>query len=64
MPTGTGTGNGFDNPSAYCPDLLKMISHIRDRMAAMKRDSPARDIPYLCREQGRISRRWRPVSAT
>jgi uncharacterized protein len=21
--------NGFDNPSAYCPDLLKLITHIR-----------------------------------
>jgi len=37
--------NGFDNPSAYCPDLLKMISHIRDGMATMNVNSPARDIP-------------------
>jgi len=22
------TGNGFDNPSVYCPDLLKLITHI------------------------------------
>jgi uncharacterized protein len=38
-------GNGFDNPSAYCPDLLKMISHIRDRMAMMKPDSSTHGIP-------------------
>jgi uncharacterized protein len=33
--------NGFDNPSAYCPDLLKMISHVHDRMATMNAASPA-----------------------
>ena len=38
-------GNGFDNPSAYCPDLLKMISHIRSRMAAMNPGSPAHGTP-------------------
>ena len=38
-------GNGFDNPSAYCPDLLKMISHIRDGMATMEARSPTRDVP-------------------
>jgi len=25
------TGTGFDNPSAYCADLLKLISHVRGR---------------------------------
>jgi uncharacterized protein len=40
-----GKGNGFDNPSAYCPDLLKMISHIRDGMATMDANSPVRDVP-------------------
>jgi uncharacterized protein len=27
-------GTGFFNPSVYCPDLLALISHIRDRMRA------------------------------
>jgi len=26
-------GTGFANPSVYCPDLMALISHIRDRMA-------------------------------
>lgn len=25
---------GFDNPSVYCPDLVQLIRHIRDRVAA------------------------------
>jgi uncharacterized protein len=37
--------NGFANPSAYCPDLFKMISHIRHRMATIDATSPARDTP-------------------
>ena len=27
-------GTGFLNPSVYCPDLLALISHIRDRVLA------------------------------
>ncbi len=27
-------GNDFDNPSVYCPDLLKLIRYIADRMAS------------------------------
>jgi uncharacterized protein len=27
-------GTGFANPSVYCPDLMALICHIRDRMAA------------------------------
>jgi len=27
-------GTGFLNPSVYCPDLLTLISHIRDQMRA------------------------------
>jgi uncharacterized protein len=27
-------GSGFANPSVYCPDLMALIVHIRDRMAA------------------------------
>jgi uncharacterized protein len=26
--------NGFDNPSVYCHDLMKLITHIRDRVLA------------------------------
>jgi uncharacterized protein len=31
-------GTGFFNPSVYCPDLLALIGHIRDRMAADLRE--------------------------
>jgi uncharacterized protein len=27
-----GPGGGFDNPSVYCPDLYRLISHIRSRL--------------------------------
>lgn len=27
-------GNGFDNPSVYCPDLYRIITHIRSRVDA------------------------------
>jgi uncharacterized protein len=27
-------GTGFANPSVYCPDLMRLIEHIRDRIAA------------------------------
>lgn len=27
-------GTGFANPSVYCPDLLRLIGHIRDRVSA------------------------------
>ena len=27
-------GTGFANPSVYCPDLMALIGHIRDRMKA------------------------------
>jgi len=26
--------DGFRNPSVYCPDLLKFITHVRDRIVA------------------------------
>ncbi len=29
------TGNGFDNPSVYCADLLKLITHIRERLKSI-----------------------------
>ena len=32
-------GTGFANPSVYCPDLMTLIGHIRDRMRA---DMPSR----------------------
>jgi uncharacterized protein len=25
-------GTGFANPSVYCPDLIRLIDHIRNRM--------------------------------
>ncbi|MGW5052088.1 FxsB family cyclophane-forming radical SAM/SPASM peptide maturase [Actinokineospora sp. NPDC004072] len=27
-------GTGFDNPSVYCPDLLRFTTHVRDRLTA------------------------------
>ncbi|HVI48706.1 MAG TPA: radical SAM protein [Chitinophaga sp.] len=30
LPTRYGKKNGFNNPSVYCPDLLKIITHVRD----------------------------------
>jgi len=32
LPHRYATGNGFDNPSVYCRDLMKLITHIRDRV--------------------------------
>ncbi|PPK67609.1 FxsB family cyclophane-forming radical SAM/SPASM peptide maturase [Actinokineospora auranticolor] len=37
-------GSGFDNPSAYCPDLFRLVGHIRDRVAA--------DLAALARGRG------------
>jgi uncharacterized protein len=39
------TGTGFANPSAYCADLLKLISHIRGRTRAGATASPAHGVP-------------------
>jgi uncharacterized protein len=30
LPTRYGKENGFNNPSVYCPDLLKIITHVRN----------------------------------
>jgi uncharacterized protein len=40
------TGTGFANPSVYCPDLLALIGHIRERLRtdlAARRTRKARD---------------------
>ncbi|MFD9817551.1 FxsB family cyclophane-forming radical SAM/SPASM peptide maturase [Streptomyces violascens] len=34
------TGNEFDNPSVFCPDLLALITTIRDREAAVPAPTP------------------------
>jgi uncharacterized protein len=34
LPHRYASGNGFDNPSVYCHDLMKLITHIRDRVLA------------------------------
>ena len=43
------TGTGFDNPSAYCADLLKLIGHVRCRTRRPSRAaataSPAHGVP-------------------
>jgi uncharacterized protein len=28
------SGTGFANPSVYCPDLMRLIGHIKDKMQA------------------------------
>jgi uncharacterized protein len=28
------TGSGFRHPSVYCADLLRLITHVRDRVGA------------------------------
>src|SRR5262249_49433930 len=28
------SGSGFRNPSVYCPDLIQLITHVRERLAA------------------------------
>jgi uncharacterized protein len=35
-------GTGFANPSVYCPDLMRLIDHIRDQMQADLDDQLAR----------------------
>ncbi|MFI8889707.1 FxsB family cyclophane-forming radical SAM/SPASM peptide maturase [Streptomyces paradoxus] len=35
------TRNGFDNPSVYCPDLMKLTSHFRDRFRLMEKERQA-----------------------
>ncbi|KOU53402.1 FxsB family cyclophane-forming radical SAM/SPASM peptide maturase [Streptomyces sp. WM6378] len=34
------TGNGFDNPSVFCPDLLTLVTTIRNREAAVPALTP------------------------
>lgn len=34
LPTRYGKKNGFNNPSIYCPDLLKIITHVRNAVIA------------------------------
>jgi uncharacterized protein len=39
------SGTGFDNPSVFCPDLLKLITHIRRRTRRAVRAGPAHALP-------------------
>ena len=32
IPTRFSDSNGFNNPSIYCPDILKLITHVQNRM--------------------------------
>jgi len=40
-------GSGFQNPSAYCDDLKRLIGHIRTTVVADTRTAQDRDIPAL-----------------
>ncbi|GII76745.1 hypothetical protein Sru01_17270 [Sphaerisporangium rufum] len=35
------TGTGFDNPSVYCADLLRLVSHVRDTVEAVEHTTHA-----------------------
>jgi uncharacterized protein len=48
-------GNGFANPSVYCPDLLALISHIRDRVQADLATHRARKTPSTAHERRDIN---------
>jgi uncharacterized protein len=41
------TGAGFANPSVYCPDLLKLISHISSRLPAEPGEGPSTQVHAL-----------------
>jgi uncharacterized protein len=38
-------GNGFDNPSVYCDDLLKLITHIRNSLKPAATARPVHSLP-------------------
>jgi uncharacterized protein len=38
-------GNGFDNPSVYCADLLKLITHIRGSLKPAAPGGPVHSLP-------------------
>jgi uncharacterized protein len=44
-------GTGFANPSVYCPDLLALISHVRDRVQADLAARRAGKIPSTAHER-------------
>ncbi len=39
------SGNGFDNPSVYCDDLIKLINHIRDSLRPAVPGRPVHSLP-------------------
>ena len=41
------TGTGFDNPSVFCSDLLKLISHISSRLPREPADGPGSQVHAL-----------------
>ncbi|MEV5950814.1 FxsB family cyclophane-forming radical SAM/SPASM peptide maturase [Streptomyces sp. NPDC051993] len=45
------TGSDFDNPSVFCPDLLALVTTIKDREAAVPAPTPT-PVPQLPMEQG------------
>lgn len=42
LPSRYGKKNGFNNPSVYCPDLLKIITHVRNVLIKTLSNGPAR----------------------
>ena len=44
LPHRYGAGNGFDNPSVYCDDLLKLITHIQNAVVAALPDEARRQL--------------------
>ncbi len=49
------TGTGFANPSVYCADLLKLISHVRSRTHQTERGSPGAVSPAHVAPAGAVA---------
>jgi uncharacterized protein len=46
-------GEGFRNPSVYCKDLMRLITHVRDRVVTdIRQLSAAVPVPFLMRAVG------------
>jgi uncharacterized protein len=54
LPTRYSSVNGFDNPSVWCADLLKLFAHLRDRMGVPVEQTGSR----------RLALQVRPVTAS
>ncbi|MFE9969034.1 FxsB family cyclophane-forming radical SAM/SPASM peptide maturase [Streptomyces sp. NPDC005525] len=49
------TGSGFDNPSVFCPDLMELITNIRDRETSLSVTAADRAVPVDSAELDELS---------